>query len=96
MILDKQNASFSITSCDNTSNLTKSKKHVKPVVETILGNNKEPTLKKRIKAAKTGKQNANYVIIGYKTVGSDIAKIRNIIIYNIPVAWTTLMNFIRT
>lgn len=56
-------------------------------LKTKLNNTKRPTLKKGIKAAKTGIQNAKYVIIKYESVSPAIMNVHNIIVYNVPVTW---------
>lgn len=73
---------------DNTSILTKGKKSYSKVVEIKLNNNKGPILKKGIKAVKTDKQNANYIITEHEAVGPNITNVHDIIFYDVPATWT--------
>lgn len=69
------------------TNIFKSKMPANKVEETTLITDKGLSLKKGIKASKTDKQEANYVITGYELIGLDITCMCDIIVYDIPVAW---------
>lgn len=59
-------------------NSIKGIKPAKSVIKTKFNNNKGLTLKKRMKVAKTSKQNANFIITGYEPVGLAIMNICDI------------------
>lgn len=88
ILLDKQNTSFFTASRDVNKITLKDIQKTSLIDKTKLINTKKPAFKKGSKAAKLGKQHANHIITEYESKGPNLAQVQNIIIYDIPVAWT--------
>lgn len=80
---------MSSSSISCATNIYDFKKLANKVEETTLTTDKSSSLKKGIKALRTGKQEANFIITGHESVDPDLARVQDIIVYDIPVVWMT-------